>query len=81
MCLTGTARYATEILPISPLHENGLTGCLANIPPANVSWRQLKDFNVCHDQSASGSSQRDLDKSKIRDKGKPLVKLPKRPHH
>ena len=33
-----------------------LTGCPAHIPPANVSWRQLKDLDVCHDQSASGSS-------------------------
>ena len=41
---------------ISIACRNVLTGCLAHIPPANVSWRQLKDLNVRHDQSASGSS-------------------------
>ena len=61
--------------------KNVLTGCLANIPPANISRRQLKDFNVCYDKPASGSSQRDLNKSKIRDKGKLLVTLSKRPRH
>ena len=70
-----------DLTNLSIACEIGLTGCLANIPPTNVSWRQFKDFNVCHDQSASGSSQRDLDKSKVRDKGKLLVKLSKRPHH
>ena len=70
-----------DLTSLSIACKNVLTGCLANIPPANVSWRKLKDSNVCHDQSASGSSQRDLDKSKIRDKGKLLVKLSTRPHH
>ena len=70
-----------DLTDLSVACQNVLTAYLADIPPANVSWRQLKDFNVCHDQSAPGSSQRDLDKSKIRDKGKLLVKLSKRPHH
>ena len=70
-----------DLTNLSIACKNVLTCCLANIPPANVSWRQLKDFDVCHDQSASSSSQRDLNKSKIRDKGKLLVKLSKRPQH
>lgn len=46
-----------------------LTINIAHVPATNVSGRQFEDLDVRHDQSASGPSQRDLDKPEVRDEG------------